>query len=207
VPIVALTVPVLMPIGPIRRSLSAALPDWRWRCGDEDDGDAKNCVGFERPHTIMGQSLDGLVMLSIEASDRPLPLEAGAPPHQLFLRLSQPSTENAELAKAMAVVVCASLMIDQDNAAHCQIAPNGRWYSAEDMRAALALCTAERPNAERIDLSLMSRGIASASAPDAGAAPPTLYAEERPRPDPVPEPSPEPFPRRAAAGGFGRKGL
>lgn len=181
-PIIALTMAVPLPIAVLRDSLRRALPLWQWRCGDDDSGGAQDVAGFDRPQTILGRGPTGIVMLSIESHDRPLPLEAGAPPHQRYLQLSQPSTEDAQLAKRMAVVVCAALMIDQDEAAHCQIAPGGRWYSANDMRAGLAMCTAATSSEQDIDDFLMRYGAGGASAAAAGVAPPSALAPSGPSP-------------------------
>ncbi|WP_310467594.1 DUF4261 domain-containing protein [Sphingomonas sp.] len=171
-----------LPIAAIREGLRRAAPGWQWRCGDDDSGSAQDVGGFDRPQTVLGRGLGGMVIMGIELHLAPLPLESGAPPHRLHLKLSQPSTEDSQLAKRMAVVVCASLMVDHDPAAHCQLAPGGRWYSTEDMRAGLATCTAATGAEHDVDDFLLRYGSAGASAADAGAAPPSPLAPSRPSP-------------------------
>jgi hypothetical protein len=168
VPIVALTVPVILPIAPMRAALGTALPLWKWRCGDEDGGGAQDRAALDRPQTIMGQGPGGIVMMTIEGQSAPLPLEAGAPPHQLHLRLSQPSIDDPEIAKRMAVVVCGALVAEQDRGAHCQISPGGKWYSAEEIVEGLTYCTSRETADRSIDEFLLMAGRAQPSAAPAG---------------------------------------
>lgn len=178
--IIALSGPAILPIAAMRQQLARALPAWKWRCGDDDAGGAQDQATFSRPQTIMGHAAGGIVMMTIESRDQPLPLELGAPPHQLHLHLSQPSTDDADMARRLTLVVCATLA-DQNAGAHCQIAPDGKWYNAHEMAEELALCSASYAGDPQV-VSLH---------PESGWV----------------EPAPQTFPRRAAAGGFGRKGL
>jgi hypothetical protein len=168
VPIVALTHPVALPIAQMRQSLAQALPTWQWRCSDDDTGGPNDRAGFERPQTIMGRSSDGIVIVTVEERQAPLPLEAGAPPHQLHLHVSQPSTDSAEIAKRIAVLVCASLS-EQDLGAHCQVAPDGPWYTSEEMQRGAAFCKTAGAAQGSIDSFLLSAGRAQPSAAPAGA--------------------------------------
>lgn len=178
-PIVALTVPVMLPVAQLRQALQRGLPLWQWRCGEEDNGAANDRAMFDRPQTIMGRSPSGMVMTSIEAINAPLPLEAGAPPHHRHLKLSQPTTEDAELAKRMSVIIAAAVVAEQDPQAHCQIAPGGRWYSAQELREGLALLTGKTGQPASVDEFLVTRGAAPASAAAAGSAAPSLLEPSR----------------------------
>ena len=172
-PLVALTVPVSLPVAAMRQYLARALPLWSWRCGDDDHGGADAKGSLERPQTILGRGSADMVMVTIQSRDAPLPLEAGAPPHHFHLQISQPTTDEPELAKRIAVIVCAALMIQQDEGAHCQIAPGGRWFSTADMRTGLSMCTSETRDQYRIDDFLTGCGVAGASAAAAGVAAPS----------------------------------
>lgn len=164
----------------MRQHLVRALPAWKWRCGDDDTGSPQDESTLARPQTIMGQAAAGMVMMTIESRDAPLPPDSGAPPHRLHLHLSQPSTDDADMAKRLALVVCTTLT-KQNADAHCQIVPGGEWCSAEEMAAELALCSASYAGDPH-------------------------FASSHPEAEPV-ETMPQTFPRRASAGGFGRKGL
>ncbi len=189
-PTIALTVPAILPIAAMRQHLARALPDWKWRCGDDDAGGPQDQATFSRPQTIMGHAAGGIVMMTIESRDQPLPLESGAPPNRFHLHLSQPSTDDAEVAKRLTLVVCATLAA-QNAGARCQIAVDGKWYSAEEMDE-LALCSAS-PASRAID----ENPLASGNPQVASLHPEAMSAETLP----------QPFPRRASSGGFGRKGL
>lgn len=181
---------MILPIAAVRQQLARALPLWKWRCGDNDSGGPQDEADLARPQTIMGKAEGSMVMMAIEARDAPLPPESGAPPHQLHLHLSPPSTDDPEVARRLAVAVCAALA-SQDAGAHCQIAPGGRWYSAEQIAEEVASCTTAGP----------SGVVAEGGWP----------TSRRSQPDRTPpmavDPMPQTFPRRAEAGGFGRKGL
>ncbi|WP_205479753.1 hypothetical protein [Sphingomonas arenae] len=170
-PFIALDHPVVLPVARLRTDLKRALPDWSWRCGDEDTGGPKDRATLERPQTILGRGADGMVMMSIALHERPLPLEAGAPPHQLHLALTPPSTENPELAKRIAVIACAALVIEQAPGAQVQIAPGGRWYDVANITEALEHCLSRERRTTSIDQVLGRCGRATVPAAVAGAAP------------------------------------
>ena len=142
-------------------------------------GGPKDRATFDRPQTIMGRNPEGMVMMSIALHHQPLPLEAGAPPHQLHLTLSQPSTENSELAKRLAVIACAALTVEQAEGAQVQIAPGGRWYSVADIREALDHCLSNDRSRGSVDEVLGRCGRATANA--AAAAPVTTLETPRMR--------------------------
>lgn len=177
-PVIALTQPVELPVAALRTHLRKALPEWSWRCGDDDMGGPKDRATFDRPQTILGRGSDGMVMMSIALHDRPLPLDAAAPPHRVHLTLTQPTTDNPELAKRIAVIACAALTMDQDQAAQAQIAPGGRWYSVEDLREALEHCTANNKLLGSVDEVLGRCGTPGATI---GAAPVTPLSTPRVR--------------------------
>lgn len=170
-PVIALNHPVPLPVTRLRTALRTALPDWNWRCGDDDSGGPREQATFERPQTILGRGGDGMVMMSISLHHQPLPLDFGAPPHQVHLSLTQPTTDSPELAKRIAVVACAVLSIDQDETAQAQIAPGGRWYGVDDLRLALAHCTANDKTLGSVDEVLGRCGTAGASAAGAPVTP------------------------------------
>jgi hypothetical protein len=212
VPIIALTVPITMPAGAMRANLKAALPLWNWMCGDDDMGGPEDLALFHRPQTIMGRNFDDMVIMSVE--DRPvlLPPEAGAPPHKRYLHCSQPSTEDTDLAKRIAIVVCGSL-VAQDPGSHWQLECNGRWYSADELGEGLRLLTSKATSHLPADEALLRQNPALS-----GAAPPVAPLQDPDEPRPaasVPEPlsgRAQPLPNflpsaSGRAAGFGRRGL
>lgn len=216
-PTILLDHPVPLPVRVLEAELAKAVPGWRWRAGDDIGAES---VALERPTTILGKYGEALVIMTVELSHEPLPLETGAPPHRCRLDLSEPSTDNAELAGRIALVTAAAVLHDHEG--HAQIAAEGPWCRSAELKLACKAITADA--AARVDECLAGLGTRS-SAPatlteptaspqleEAGPAPATAESEPPDAvsgPDPLrsasPQVLPPVFPRRA--GGFGRRGV
>jgi len=168
-PSIVLERPAALPVEALQKTLAQTLPDWRWRVGDEVGAVT---LSLDRPVTILGMAGADILMMAIERIDRPLPLEVGAPPHQLHINLSKPSTDNQELAQRLLLLTAAAILEDQEGAA--QLADHGPWYNPPELIAAAAMLVRDPVNSKAAAL-LSNAGEQRASAtptPERGYQPP-----------------------------------
>jgi hypothetical protein len=168
-PYILLERPVLLPVATLQTVLSQILPMWRWRVGDEVGAAT---LSLDRPSTILGMAGPDILMMAIERVDRPLPLEIRAPPHQLHIILSQPSTDDQELARRLLLLTAAGILKNGPGSA--QLADHGPWYASAELGAAAAML-ARDPINSRVDMLLARSGeqrASAAPAPDRGYQPP-----------------------------------
>lgn len=168
-PNIVLDRPAPLPVLKLQNLLAQVLPSWRWRVGDEV---GVATLSLDRPATILGMAGPDILMMAIERVDRPLPLEVGAPPHQLHISLSQPSTEDEELARRLLLLTAATTLEEQPGSA--QLVDHGPWYDPDELVAAAAALVRDPVNS-RVDQLLARSGEQRASAtpaPDRGYQPP-----------------------------------
>lgn len=130
-----------LPVGELAKQLKQVLPAVSWRVGD---GPQEGIDPLERPTSIIGRTSTGdMILLGITLHDRPLPLSAGAPPHQLHLELAGPSVDIAEIADRILLAV-GSVILSSAGRGMLQIVAAGRWYSAAVLELGLAELVRER---------------------------------------------------------------
>jgi len=168
-PYIVLERPTPLPVAALQTLLSQVLPIWRWRVGDEVGAAT---LSLDRPATILGMTGPDILMMAIERADRPLPLEVGAPPHQFHITLSQPSTDDAELARRLLLLTAAAMLENEPGFA--QLADHGPWYDSDELVAAAAMLVRDPVNG-RVETLLSRSGEQRASAtpaPERGYQPP-----------------------------------
>lgn len=214
---------IALPVGLLRQALETRIPGIGWRVGDEDMGGKLDVATLDRAQTILGRPMmgqidDGIILISVELHHAPhFPVDGHAPPsHRLHVAISRPSTDDDDAARRIALVVGATLAIEQDERARLQLEPGGSWLDTTDMRTLLRAMDSD-PQLRALDV----RGPAECfngtppAAPftndDAVVAPHQDLPVPPPRADPIPLAPPRPVstvphPMRRV-GSFGRKGL
>jgi hypothetical protein len=177
-PFIVLERPAVLPVAALQTLLSQVLPKWRWRVGDEIGAAT---LPLDRPATILGMAGPEILMIAVELVDRPLPLEAGAPPHQLHISLSQPSTDDPELARRLLLLTAAAILETEPGSA--QLADHGPWFDSEQLATAAAMLVRDPVNS-RVETLLARPGEQRASATPAlagGYQPPPPASPAEPR--------------------------
>jgi hypothetical protein len=162
VAIVVFSKPVAFPIAPLRDLLAKHLPLYRWQVGEQDRGDAKQMGSFADNSIISGRSRSTVILTEL----RPMLTQAPeAPvPHEWFVQIGAPTTEERGVADRLALIICMTIMIlDQDHA-HCQLAPGGNWLTPDELLRAFKLVL----NGETLEL---AAGLGKPSRDPASAAP------------------------------------
>lgn len=169
-PNIVLDHPVQVPVRELERCLSRVIPTFKWRAGDDS---SVASVGLDRPMTVMGMAGGEIIMMVIELRHQPLPLEAGAPPHQVHIHLSQPTTDHSEMAKRI-VLLAASVILEGSNGL-AQLAPEGSWYHSGELKIGRERLLRD-PARANIDEFLVSHGERHPSAAPAGQGEPSPLA-------------------------------
>lgn len=136
--VIAFSKPVSFPIAPLREMLGKHLPLYRWQCGEDDTGEAKQMGVFSETGIIVGRSNATVIFTEYRATLGQFP---GAPPHEWYLEIFAPTTEYKELADRITTIICAVLMILDEHHAHCQLIPGGTWLRADEMPRVLRAVT------------------------------------------------------------------
>ena len=166
-PTIVLDQPVPLAVRELERSLCHVVPTFKWRAGDDSTSAA---VALHRPVTVLGLAGAEVVMMVVELRMQPLPLEAGAPPHQLHIHVSQPSTDHAEVAKRM-LVLTAAIILD-GTSGFAQLVPEGPWYHSGELKLGLERLMSD-PARASVDEFLVSYGQRHPSAAAAGVGEPS----------------------------------
>ena len=182
------------PISPLRRLLTATLPDHKWQCGEEDLGGKADIGHFHDHMLIAGRSSDTIVFTDLRTVDAVM---SGAPqPHLWHLKVGTPTTEIQLVADRVVATICCTLMsLDQPDS-RCQLHPGGNWLTADDLQLLFERVFSGEtlsPAAESAPL----RAAKTMALPDIAAAR-EAEAEQYASPPTTPLRRP---------GGFGRKGL
>ena len=123
----------IFPAGALRACLQSHLPEWRWTCGEEDDGVAGRILPWRASQFIRGRALDHSAPVYVELrwQDRPL---AGrqAPMHSAHVTVGQPTTEDARLADQIIALIASALLDAQHGHGWAQLAEGGSWLRAEE---------------------------------------------------------------------------
>lgn len=174
--IVVFSKPVAFPIAPLRELLDKHLPLYRWQVGEQDNGGAKQMGSFADNSIISGRSTSTVVMTELR------PMIAQAPeapvPHEWYVRIGPPTTEERGVADRLTLIICMTIMILDEHHAHCQLEPGGNWLTPDEMLRAFKLVL----NGETLDLAAgfgkPSRGAGPAAARDARPHPGALQAAD-----------------------------
>jgi hypothetical protein len=194
--LIVLNHPMDFPAGRLHRALAAHLRNFRWQCGEGDMGQPGDMVAFDREQLISGRLGDEIVFLSVKWHGGQVP---GAPERRFHISTSLPTTEDQDLAARIRIILCATLMFELEDQAHCQLVDGGTWLSRLSV---LEILDALDRGGLPVEL---ERGFPGPSADDWNEAE-SVCPPEAPLPEPVPAPFlPRPaFVRRPAAS-FGRK--
>ncbi len=129
--IILFSQPVAFPVGPLRTTLAKYCDDYKWRCGEDDDGSADQMGRYARSDVIMGRAGADMVMVTLTA--RHEPLAPPAPPHQWVLEVSNPTTDDERLSNRVLGIICSTLMFPDVERAFCQLTPHGKWLRASEL--------------------------------------------------------------------------
>lgn len=161
--IVVFSKPVAFPIAPLRELLDKHLPLYRWQVGEQDNGGAKQMGSFADNSIISGRSKSTVIFTELK------PMVAQAPeapvPHEWYVRIGAPTTEERGVADRLTLIICMTIMILDEDHAHCQLHPGGNWLTPQELLRAFKLVL----NGETLDLAAgfgkPSRGKAPGATP------------------------------------------
>lgn len=181
-PILLLSRPIAFPVALLRTALSGRVPMVAWRVGDEDFGTRNDVATLDRPQTILGRTQDAMILISVELRQEEYrPANGHLPPrHAMHVAISRPSIDNDDTARLIALIIGATLAMDQDNGASLQLEPGENWLAGPDMLSLLRAADNDPGLTQRALLGTPERfdGAASVPAPAAQAAPPREAAPE-----------------------------
>lgn len=223
--VVTFSRPVAFPTALLRNLLSQHLPLYRWQCGEEDMGGANEVGGF-RPHDIItGRSADTVIFIELHSTLGHF--EAPAPLHKWHLLVGEPTTELKTIADRITLIICSTVMVEDEREARCQLKAGGNWLGIEDLTRALKLVVGGEDIKVADGLGVPPEALAHAVEPMPARPGPAVSPVSPPESPAVDEalrstvvnvspdirrivgladPSPPAFPVRRP-GGFGRKGL
>lgn len=184
----------IFPAGALRSRLQADLPDWRWTCGEDDDGAKDRIIPWRASQLICGR-------VAASSHTPPLFIEirwvagpwvaTGAPTHSTHVRMGAPTTDDRRLSDHLIALIASSILDAQPGYGWTQMMPDGHWLDAAEAARLAQIIAGGEPMALAAGL---GRAVIDPPAPDAVAAP----APPRPAPS---------LGLRRPPGSFGRKGV
>lgn len=145
--VITFSKPVAFPVAPLREMLSRYVPLYRWQCGEDDSGGEREMGVFRDTGLISGRSDSSVVLVEYRAQLAQFP---GAPAHEWYLELFEPTTELKPVADRITAVICAVVMILDEHDAHCRLVPDGPWLGAGAMPGVLRALTEGKTLAEAV---------------------------------------------------------
>lgn len=131
--IITLSKAVEFPTGALRALLSTHAPRYRWQCGDDDMRGEREVVPFTLEQLILGVGSPDIIMVTARQKMQPAAATLVSHPHRFHIEISRPTTEDADQALLIDILITAGLMFDQDEAALVQFKPDGNWLTVRDM--------------------------------------------------------------------------
>ncbi|URW75436.1 DUF4261 domain-containing protein [Sphingomonas donggukensis] len=125
--VIVFSQPVPFPIAPLREMLGKYLPLYRWQCGEDDDGGAKQMGVFGQTGLIAGRSSATVIFTEYRCTLGRFP---GGPAGEWYLEIFTPTTEHQAVADRIVALTAAILMIPDADDARCQLVPGGAWLAA-----------------------------------------------------------------------------
>ncbi|HEX4847477.1 MAG TPA: DUF4261 domain-containing protein, partial [Novosphingobium sp.] len=209
--LIALTQGIGYPREQLEEMLGEAFPTYTWKA-EEGPG------GLNNPKAVLGQMPGRTIGVWIEARKEALPAAIAAPPHRVHVRVAVDAGRDAALARRVALVVASTLFLFQDKAGHVQLGPDGNWLAHDDALTGVILPrhTTDISGFEQASgipvVKLRGGNWMDGAAPPSNDRLEEVYFAQAPAAAPSPPVQPAApgalgFGRRAAGGGFGRKGL
>lgn len=141
-PILLLGPSGLFPVGALRQRLLVQFPEWRWLCGEDDDGGKSRNIAWRPRQLIYGRPIappTPPLLVEIIWSPQPYAPDNGEicppPPHSAHLRLGQPTCNDPRLAERLLALLASALLDGQHNAGAIefgvQFAPSSPWLDAQ----------------------------------------------------------------------------
>jgi hypothetical protein len=122
---------VSFPTAPLRELLQKHLPLFKWHCGEQDMGGAKEIGAFADHMLVVGRSASTAIFTELRSVESRLP--GPAPQHVWHLQVGVPTTETPAIADRVTLIICMTVMILDEHDAMCQLRPGGNWLSAQDL--------------------------------------------------------------------------
>ena len=124
----------IFPAGALRARLQSHLPEWRWTCGEEDDGVAGRILPwrasqFIRARTIIGD--DAPLFVELRWHHGPWASQR-APMHAARVIIGQPTTDRRQLADQIIALIASTLLDAQNGHGWAQMVAGGNWLDAAD---------------------------------------------------------------------------
>jgi hypothetical protein len=122
---------VSFPTAPLRDLLQKHLPQFKWQCGEQDMGGAKEIGRFLDHMLIVGRSPETAIFTELRSVESRLP--GPAPQHVWHLQVGEPTTDITSLANRVTLIICMTVMILDEHEAMCQLRPGGNWLGPNDL--------------------------------------------------------------------------
>jgi hypothetical protein len=175
--VLLLQTPIPFPTSRLRDQLGGFFAGITWWAGDADLGQAGRTTPFERAETILGRTRDQSILCTVQQNRHPYgPANGHVPPdHRLHVTIGAPTTDDAALARGIALIVgvtlaAADATVNPDVAeggAWLQLEPGSPWYSVTDMRSLAKMLENDRTLPRRFEFGRPE--VAAAPADTSGA--------------------------------------
>ena len=172
----------IFPAGAVRSRLQADLPDWRWICGEDDDGARDRIIPWRASQLICGRgnALNHRPPLFIEICWIDGPWAApGAPGHRARVKIGVPTTDDRRLSDHLIALIASSILDAQPGHGWAQMMPGGNWLDAAETTRLAQLIAGGEPLAmaaglgrATIDPPAQNSDAASPATPNPRAIPP-----------------------------------